>query len=119
MSEIFQTSLEPEKVAAFSDEAENLIHSDPATAERFGFRAPIAGGLMASHIMLGALAAEAASGPVTRLKGEIAFLRPMFWDERLRLYATPAGAGPRDLALIGDDDKPRCRARIDDIGFGG
>ena len=106
-------------MAAFSDEADNLIHSDPETAKRFGFRAPIAGGLMASHIMLGALSAEAGGGPVSRLKGEIRFLRPMFWDERLRLLATPVSElGARHLSLVGDDDKPRCRAEISEIGFG-
>lgn len=119
MEQIYEVTLEPERVASFSDEASNLIHSDPATAERFGFRAPIAGGLMASHIMLGALVAEAGSGPITRLNAEIAFLRPMFWDERLRLFASPSSDGePRQLTLLGDDDKPRCRASVAAIGFG-
>lgn len=119
MRQIHETALEPERVAAFSDEAANLIHSDPATAERFGFRAPIAGGLMASHIMLGALAIEAGGKPITSLAAEIQFLRPMFWDERLRLMATEAnGREPRQLALIGDDDKPRCRGAVASIGFG-
>lgn len=119
MTQVHQTQLEPERVAGFSDEAENLIHSDPETARRFGFRAPIAGGLMASHIMLGALAAEADAGPISGLDAEIAFLRPMFWDERLTLFGTDrAAAGPRSLALVGDDDKPRCVARVDSIRFG-
>lgn len=119
MQEIDKTQLEPERVAAFSDEAENLIHSDPATAERFGFRAPIAGGLMASHIILGGLTAEAGKGPISGLDAEIMFLRPMFWDERLRLFATGLNdAGPRRLALVGDDDKPRCTAVVDRIVFG-
>lgn len=119
MQEIGVTDLEPERVAAFSDEAENLIHSDPATAEKFGFRAPIAGGLMASHIILGGLTAEAGKGPIKGLDAEIMFLRPMFWDERLRLFATELNdAGPRRLALVGDDDKPRCAAVVDRIVFG-
>lgn len=118
MTVIHEMTMEPEKVAAFSGEAANLIHSDPETAQRFGFRAPIAGGLMASHIMLGALGAEAGGKPVTSLEGEIRFLRPMFWDDRLRLFATAAGDAARELALVGDDDKPRCRASIAAIGFG-
>lgn len=118
MVQIHETTLTPDGVASFSDEAENLIHSDPATAEKFGFRAPIAGGLMASHIILGALAGEAGRRPVTSLEAEMFFLRPMFWDERLRLMATSAGAGgARRLALIGDDGKPRCRMIVDAIGF--
>jgi hypothetical protein len=113
-----ETILEPEKVAAFSDEAENLIHSDPDTAKRFGFKAPIAGGLMASHIMLGGLVDEAGQGGIVELQGEISFHRPMFWDERLRFVASPKdAAGPRSMALIGDDDKPRCRASITHVKF--
>jgi hypothetical protein len=119
MELVNETILEPDKVAAFSDEAENLIHSDPVTAKKFGFRAPIAGGLMASHIMLGGLVAEADQGGISELEGEIFFLRPMFWDERLRFIATPANTGgPRLMTLIGDDDKPRCRATISHIRFG-
>lgn len=119
MSQIHEMTMRPDLVAGFSDEAENLIHSDPKTAQDFGFRAPIAGGLMGSHIMLGALAAEAGRGPITGLEAKINFLRPMFWDERLRVFATPRDdAGPRELALIGDDDKPRCRASVDAIAFG-
>jgi hypothetical protein len=120
MSQISEVQLIPENVASFSDEAENLIHSDPATAERFGFRAPIAGGLMASHIMLGALIEELGrAGPVTGLDMEISFLRPMFWDERLRLLATPKDAlGPRRLAVVGDDGKPKNLQTINAIRFG-
>jgi len=119
MAQIHEIALEPEKVAEFSDEAENLIHSDPETAQRFGFRAPIAGGLMASHITLGALVKEAGLGPITGLDAEIAFMRPMFWDERLRLFATPKDApGQRKLALVGDDGKPKNLFFVDRIVFG-
>ena len=74
---------------------------------------------MASHITLGALAAEAGGKPVTSLDAEMFFLRPMFWDERLRLLATEAGPnGERRLALVGDDGKPRNRMIVNAIGFG-
>ena len=119
MTQIHEVTLEPGMVAGFSDEAENLIHSDQATAESFGFRAPIAGGLMASHIILGGLIMESGAGPVIGLDAEIAFLRPMFWDERLRMMATPKDeAGLREMTLLGDDDKPRCRATVSQIAFG-
>jgi hypothetical protein len=58
-----QKRLEPEKVARYSDEAENLIHSDPEVARQFGFRAPIAAGLMAGNIMMEALARRAGGVP--------------------------------------------------------
>ena len=58
---IEEKQLDPEKVAAYSDEAENLIHSDPETARRFGYRAPIAAGLMAIRFMMAALSREIAA----------------------------------------------------------
>ena len=113
MQEIGATQLEPERVATFSDEAENLIHSDPATAEKFGFRAPIAGGLMASHIMLGGLTAEAGKGPINGLDAEIAFLRPMFWDDSFRIRGEGLASGPGSIALVRPDGKVACSAVID------
>lgn len=119
MSQISEMQLVPENVASFSDEANNLIHSDPATAQHFGFRAPIAGGLMASHIMLGALINEAGRrAGISGLDMEISFLRPMFWDERLRIMGTPVGApGPRRLAVVGDDGKPKNLHIVNSIAF--
>ena len=52
-SEIMRRPLEPQRVADFSNEAGNLIHSDPQVANEHGFRAPIAAGLMGIHISRG------------------------------------------------------------------
>jgi hypothetical protein len=50
---------------------------------------------------------------------EISFLRPMFWDERLRLLGTPKDApGPRRLAVVGDDGKPKNLQTVNAIRFG-
>jgi len=102
-----QKRLEPEKVARYSDEAENLIHSDPEVARQFGFRAPIAAGLMAGNIMMEALARRAGGVP-DALDMEIRFLRPMFWDDVLDLYAVtdpavPGGVG--ELRLVNGENK--------------
>ncbi len=79
-----QKQLEPDKVAQYSIEAENLIHSDPNVARQFGFKAPIAGGLMAVRMMMESLVSD---GPVETLKMSVRFRRPMFWDELLEIYS--------------------------------
>ena len=89
MSQISEVQLIAENVASYSDKAANLIHSGPATAQRCGFHAPIAGGLIVSHIMLDAVIDEAGCvRPVTGLEMDIRFLRTMDWSERLGVLAT-------------------------------
>ena len=78
--------LEPDKVAQYSIEAENLIHSDPNVAREFGFKAPIAGGLMAVRMMMEALVRP---GPLSTLKMSVRFRRPMFWDATLEVRSQP------------------------------
>ena len=80
--EIAEHSLTPEGVAAYSDDTLNAIHNDPEVAARYGFRAPIAAGLMGIHYYIAALSGE---GMPERLDLSIRFLRPMFWDDRLSL----------------------------------
>jgi acyl dehydratase len=75
-------ALRPADVAAYSGDGDNLIHSDPAVARQFGFRAPIAGGLMAVRLMLAALKERCAAD---RLDMSVGFRRPMFWDDTLVL----------------------------------
>ena len=79
---IAEHRLTPEGVAAYSDDTLNAIHNDPEVAARYGFRAPIAAGLMGIHYYVAALAGK---GMPERLDLAIRFLRPMFWDDRLGL----------------------------------
>ncbi len=81
--EIWRRTLVSEQVARYSSDGRNRIHSDPAIARQFGFRAPIAAGLIGVHYYLEALARM---GAPDTLDIEIWFKRPMFWDERLSLH---------------------------------
>lgn len=94
--------LEPEKVAEYSIEAENLIHSDPEVARQFGFRAPIAGGLMAVRMMMEVLARR---GAIHDLKMSVRFRRPMFWDEKLELRSQGSGGTPEMFSVFQADGK--------------
>jgi len=107
--------LVPEKVAAYSGEAENLIHSDPETAKRFGYRAPIAAGLMAVHFMMAALCNPS---PPARLNMSVRFRRPMFWDEELEVWGRHAADGTvATLSVINPEGKVANDAVIEEVGY--
>ena len=107
--------LVPDKVARYSKAGQNLIHSDPETARRFGFRAPIAGGLMAVRVIMAALAAH---GAPTALDMSVRFRRPMFWDEALDLYAAPGvGDAIEDLMLINGAGKVAVEAKVQSLAY--
>ena len=96
--QIAEHRLTPEGVAAYSDDTLNAIHNDPEVAARYGFRAPIAAGLMGIHYYIAALAGD---GMPERLDLAIRFLRPMFWDDRLGLQRRDAR-----MRLVNPDGKP-------------
>ncbi len=115
LTKIGEKQLMPEKVAAYSDEAENLIHSDPETARRFGFRAPIAAGLMAIRFMMEALSKEAMP---QQLDMQIRFRRPMFWDEKLDIWGRHDDAGKLTyIAVVNQDGKLANDAVIDRVEY--
>jgi hypothetical protein len=112
---IARHQLVPDKVAVYSDEAENLIHSDPETARRFGFRAPIAAGLMAVHYMMAALCRPT---PPDELRMSVRFRRPMFWDEELALWGKHQADGTiAALALINPDGKVANDGVVDAVAY--
>ncbi len=107
--------LVPEKVARYSVEAENLIHSDPAVAREFGYRAPIAGGLLGVRLMMAHLAQR---GAIEALEIRVRFRRPIFWDDRLRLFASAdLEQSEARLELRRDDDKVATDAVISNVKF--
>jgi acyl dehydratase len=105
--------LEPEKVARYSDEADNLIHSDPAVAKQFGFEKPIAGGLMAVRYMMSHLWRN---GPVASLNMSVRFMRPMFWDDELKLHVSEAPA-QQLVMLRGRDGKAANQAVVREVTY--
>jgi len=112
---IARHQLVPDKVAVYSDEAENLIHSDPETARRFGFRAPIAAGLMAVHFMMAALCRPT---PPDTLRMSVRFRRPMFWDERLEVWGREDAGKVAALSVINPDGKVANDCVVDAVAYG-
>ncbi|MER1966744.1 hypothetical protein [Castellaniella sp. GW247-6E4] len=81
--QIESKQLTPEKVRAFSEDVGNDLHFDPVAARAYGFRAPLAQGVMSVVYLLGALATQA---PARRMNVHIEFLRPVFWDSPVTLW---------------------------------
>jgi hypothetical protein len=82
-------ALRPELVAAYSFEfLKYLVHFDAEEAASVGLRAPVAQGLMQLTALHGAIVKRAMPW---EMDVEICFLRPVFWDSQLTLYADLAG----------------------------
>ena len=86
MEVVGRLELTPANVAEFAQEAGNLIHSDPEYAHARGFRAPIAQGLMQLTAMHSAVVKQAMPWEMDL---HTRFVRPVFWDSELVLYADP------------------------------
>ncbi len=101
--------LTPDQVRVFSGDVGNEIHFDPAFAARFGYRAPLAQGLMTMLWMVGRLAEEA--GPAAALEVTAPFRRPVFWDDRMLLMGR-RGADGRLTRLETRNDAGRATAEL-------
>ena len=102
--EVAEHRLTPQGVASYCDDTLNAIHNDPEVAARYGFRAPIAAGLMGIHYYIAALSGD---GIPERLDLSIRFLRPMFWDDRLGLQRRNGG-----MRLVNPEGKPVSEAEF-------
>ena len=111
-SEVLRRPLEPQNVADYSDEAGNLIHSDPKVALEHGFRAPIAAGLMGIHFYREVLETHYAPSAFDL---EVWFRRPMFWDDTLSLVAREENGRIAAMHLLGSDGKPTSNCVVHDV----
>lgn len=88
MRAVGSLKLSPEKVADYASEIGNQIHSDPEFANSRGYRAPIAQGLIQLTALHGAIVNRAMPWEMDL---QTRFIRPVFWDSELTLYADPEG----------------------------
>lgn len=75
----------PDDVRVFSQDVGNEIHFDADFAARYGFRAPLAQGIMSAVWLLSALADETGAPPAA-FHAELRYLRPVFWDAGASLW---------------------------------
>lgn len=86
MDAVGSLKLTPENVAGYAEDVGNKIHTDPDFAQSRGFRAPIAQGLMQLTALHGAILNHAMPWEMDL---DTRFIRPVFWDSTLTLYADP------------------------------
>lgn len=88
----------PDRVSDFSKDAGNKMHTDPGFAARFGYRAPLANGLMLVSYILEAVNAD---GVPDQLEIEAKFVSPVYWDDGLDILVRPGSAGEasQDIAV--------------------
>jgi acyl dehydratase len=72
----------PETTCGYCLNTKNLIHTDRATARRYGFRAPIIAGNQTVNFLLEALALDARP---SSFDIEIRFRKPVFWDDAVAI----------------------------------
>ncbi|MEM9354672.1 MAG: hypothetical protein AAGB04_00530 [Pseudomonadota bacterium] len=111
---VAQCSFAPDRVADYSSEGGNAIHYDPGVAAQFGYRAPIAGGLMGVRSLMATLCLN--DGPPNTIDISIRFRRPMFWDETLDvMQRRKADGAVSHLALINASGKAAVEAKVEDL----
>lgn len=112
---VAQCRFAPDRVTDYSSEGGNAIHYDPAVAAQFGYRAPIAGGLMGVRSLMATLCLS--DGPPHETDIAIRFRRPMFWDETLDvMQRMSAGGAVSHLALVKASGKVAIEAEIAHLG---
>lgn len=82
----------PDDVRVFSQDVGNEIHFDADFAARYGFRAPLAQGIMSAVWLLSALVDETGTPPPA-FHAELRYLRPVFWDAAATLWIRRAPDG--------------------------
>ena len=114
-NKVAQCSFSPERVTEYSSEGRNAIHYDPEVAAQFGYRAPIAGGLMGVRSLMATLCVS--DGPPHETDIGIRFRRPMFWDETLDVLERRNNSGQvSHLALVNAAGKIAVEADIAHLG---
>jgi hypothetical protein len=92
----------------------NRIHFDPEAAKRAGFRAPIIGGGMGVHYLMAEIWRQFSP---QALELDIAFRRPIFWDDRLTIMVDKADDTWKAICLT-KGEKIATEARINHLVSG-
>lgn len=109
---IAEKVMQPQDVVTYSKSVGNEIHFDPEFAARYGYRAPLAQGLMTMTWMTAFLADRLRAAPVAMVVAQ--FKRPVFWDDPLTLVArTPADDRQAHLSAVNAEGRVACDLRME------
>jgi len=87
---LFTRQVRPEKCLGYSGNTRNIIHTDPAYAQKFGYRMPIFAGNAMVQTMVQALQVD---GLLDRIDVQARMLRPVHWDDGLAIVGRRDGDG--------------------------
>lgn len=108
-----QKYLQPAQVEVFSADVGNQIHTNPEFANSYGYDAPIAQGLMTAAWMMATMADFA---PPKKFDATFEFLRPVFWDDEMALWAKPSIDIHYDTVFsVNGDGKPTAVMTVSEI----
>jgi acyl dehydratase len=107
----------PETTCGYCLNTTNLIHTDPATARRYGFRAPIIAGNQTVNFVLEALALEARP---QSFDIEIRFRKPVFWDDAVAIEGRRGADGKlAELRAVNGEGVTVADATVNAVRYGG
>lgn len=110
---IAEKVMQPQDVVTYSKSVGNEIHFDPEFAARYGYRAPLAQGLMTMTWMAAYLAERLRAAPMAILVAQ--FKRPVFWDDPLTLVSTAVSDRTKQahLCALNTEGRVACDLRME------
>jgi hypothetical protein len=107
----------PETTCGYCLNTKNLIHTDPATAQRYGFRAPIIAGNQTVNFVLEALTLDAHP---RSFDIEIRFRKPVFWDDAIAIEGSRGPGGAlTEVRAVNGDGATVAEATVNAVDYGG
>ncbi len=111
---IARKQLTPDKVLGYCAGTTNLIHTDPAYAQTFGFRAPIAAGNHLIHYMLEGVACD---GVPETMDVSVRLMRPVFWDDEVTVEGRRDGGRIAALRQLKADGRVANICDVHEVGY--
>ena len=87
---LFKRQVRPEKCLGYSGNTRNIIHTDPAYAQKFGYRMPIFAGNAMVQNLIQALQVD---GLLDSFDVQVRMLRPVHWDDGLAVVGRRGDEG--------------------------
>ncbi len=107
---LFNRQVSPEKCLGYSGNTRNIIHTDPAYAQKFGYRMPILAGNSMVQTMIYAAQVD---GLLDRFDVQARMLRPVHWDDGLAIIGRRDDSGRLvDIRSIGPEGKDTNDLRV-------
>jgi acyl dehydratase len=114
----FETLLEkqctPDTTLGYCEGTTNLIHTVPEVAKEYGFRAPIIAGNQTVNFLLEALALD---GVPAEMDVELKFLKPVFWDDAVKVQGRRDGGVLTALRAVNGDGETVATGIVNSVRY--